>query len=47
MFYSVIASHQAHYKPTGKLIYFDRSELDDWLLQNKTYNEIKNNDENK
>ena len=27
-----------HYKPTGKLIYFDRSELDDWLLQNKTYN---------
>ena len=36
-----------HYKPTGKLIYFDRSELDDWLLQNKTYNEISNNNENK
>lgn len=29
-----------HYKPTGKLMYFDRSELDDWLLQNRTYNEI-------
>ena len=29
-----------HYKPTGKLIYFSRSELDDWLLQNRTYNEI-------
>ena len=36
-----------HYKPTGKLIYFDRSELDDWLLQNKTYNEISNDNENK
>jgi excisionase family DNA binding protein len=24
-----------HYKPTGKLMYFDRSELDDWLLCNK------------
>lgn len=34
-----------HYKPTGKLIYFDRSELDDWLLQNKMYNEIIQEDE--
>lgn len=23
-----------HYKPHGKLIYFDRAELDAWLLQN-------------
>ena len=34
-----------HYKPTGKLMYFDRSELDDWLLQNKTYNEILSENE--
>lgn len=27
-----------HYKPTGKLVYFDRSELDDWLLRNKINN---------
>lgn len=27
-----------HYKPTGKLVYFDRSELDDWLLRNKIDN---------
>jgi excisionase family DNA binding protein len=36
-----------HYKPTGKLIYFDRSELDDWLLQNRTYNEIIQDNDNK
>jgi len=24
-----------HYIPTGKKIYFKRSELDEWLLQNK------------
>lgn len=23
-----------HYKPTGKLLYFERSELEKWLLQN-------------
>ncbi len=28
-----------HYKPTGKLVYFDRSELDDWLLRNRNSNE--------
>lgn len=27
-----------YYKPTGKLVYFDRSELDDWLLRNKIDN---------
>lgn len=32
-----------HYKPTGKLMYFDRSELDDWLLHNKNYNETPQN----
>ena len=24
-----------HYKPRGKMIYFDRPELDTWLLQNR------------
>ncbi|MEQ1528139.1 MAG: helix-turn-helix domain-containing protein [Methylococcaceae bacterium] len=32
-----------HFKPRGKIIYFDRSELDEWLRQNrvKTTEEIK------
>jgi excisionase family DNA binding protein len=25
------------YKPSGKKIYFKRSELDDWVLKNKVY----------
>lgn len=24
-----------HYKPRGKMIYFDRAELEKWLLQNR------------
>jgi excisionase family DNA binding protein len=24
-----------HYKPRGKMIYFNRDELDQWLLQNR------------
>jgi len=24
-----------HYKPRGKMVYFDRLELDSWLLQNR------------
>lgn len=24
-----------HFKPRGKIIYFDRSELDEWLRQNR------------
>jgi|TARA_R110000751_G_scaffold290424_1_gene397054 excisionase family DNA binding protein len=33
-----------HYKPTGKNIYFHRSELEQWMLQNKrqSYDEIEN-----
>lgn len=23
-----------HYKPSGKMLYFDREELEKWLLQN-------------
>jgi len=26
-----------HYKPNGKKIYFKRSELDEWMLRNKSY----------
>jgi excisionase family DNA binding protein len=25
-----------HYKPNGKKIYFDREELDNWLLRNRS-----------
>ncbi|MDD5272001.1 MAG: helix-turn-helix domain-containing protein [Methylovulum sp.] len=24
-----------HFKPRGKLVYFNRSEIDEWLLQNR------------
>jgi excisionase family DNA binding protein len=32
-----------HYKPRNKMIYFERAELDNWLLQNKvaTIDEIE------
>lgn len=32
-----------HYKPSGKLIYFDRTELEKWMLRNpvKTAEEIE------
>lgn len=32
-----------HFKPRGKIIYFDRAELDEWLRQNrvKTTDEIE------
>lgn len=25
----------AHYKPSGKLVYFEKNELDGWILQNR------------
>ncbi|MCG8321312.1 MAG: helix-turn-helix domain-containing protein [Cytophagales bacterium] len=32
-----------HYKPSGKMVYFKRSEIDDWLLKNpvKTIDQIE------
>jgi len=32
-----------HYKPAGKMVYFNRIEIDNWLMQNpiKTQNEIE------
>jgi excisionase family DNA binding protein len=37
------ASRIPHYKPHGKVIYFDRSQVEAWLLQNpiKTIDEIQ------
>lgn len=29
------------YKPQGKLIYFKRSEVDDWVLQNRIKTELE------
>lgn len=28
-----------HYKPGGKVIYFRKNELDEWLMRNKVYSE--------
>ena len=34
-----------HYKPSGKLIFFRRSELDEWILKNResSSDEVKEN----
>lgn len=34
LLYKMTAAHEIpHFKPRGKMIYFDKKELDDWLLQ--------------
>lgn len=34
--YKLTCSHQIpHYKPNGKQIYFDRTEVENWMKQNK------------
>ncbi|MBV3638582.1 helix-turn-helix domain-containing protein [Bacteroides cellulosilyticus] len=34
--YKLTCSHQIpHYKPNGKQIYFDRTEIEDWMKQNR------------
>lgn len=30
-----------HYKPRGKMIYFNRAELDQWLLQNRVSTRVE------
>lgn len=35
MYKKTSASKIPFYKPEGKLIYFKRSELDDWMLRNR------------
>ena len=42
--YKLTSSGQIpHYKPQGKMLYFEKSELEDWLRQNpiKTNQQIK------
>lgn len=34
--YKLTYSHQIpHYKPSGKQVYFDRSEIEEWLKRNR------------
>jgi excisionase family DNA binding protein len=43
-FYKLTSGHKIpHYKPAGKVCYFNRLELQEWLLQNriKTVDELK------
>ena len=36
LLYKLTAAKEVpHYKPRGKMLYFDREEIDKWLLQNK------------
>lgn len=44
--YKLTCAHKIpHYKPSGKLIYFDRIELENWMKQNKvsTTDEMQSN----
>ena len=34
--YKLTCSHQIpHYKPSGKQVYFDRAEIEDWMKRNR------------
>lgn len=34
--YKATSNHQIpHYKPNGKLVYFDRAEIESWMKQNR------------
>lgn len=38
--YKLTCTHQIpHYKPNGKLIYFDRAEIETWMKQNRVATE--------
>ena len=42
--YKLTSAHKVpHYKPSGKMVYFNRSELQTWLLQNRvsTHDELE------
>ena len=34
-----------HYKPRGKMVYFDKNELDDWMRQGKVNTDTTNSKE--
>lgn len=41
--YKLTSAHKIpHYKPSGKMVYFNRNELQTWLLQNRvsTHDEL-------
>ena len=35
LLYKLTAAKEVPHKPRGKMLYFDKEELDSWLLQNK------------
>lgn len=42
--YKLTSAHKIpHYKPSGKMVYFNRNELQRWLLQNRvsTHDELE------
>ena len=42
--YKLTSAHKIpHYKPSGKMVYFNRGELQTWLLQNRvsTHDELE------
>lgn len=42
--YKLTSAHKIpHYKPSGKMVYFNRDELQTWLLQNRvsTHDELE------
>lgn len=42
--YKLTSAHKIpHYKPSGKMVYFNRNELQTWLLQNRvsTHDELE------
>lgn len=42
--YKLTSAHKIpHYKPSGKMVYFNRNELQAWLLQNRisTHDELE------
>lgn len=40
--YKLTSTHQIpHYKPNGKYLYFDRAEVEKWMLQNRVATETE------
>ena len=40
--YKLTCTHQIpHYKPNGKLVYFDRAELEAWMKQNRVATQLE------
>lgn len=40
--YKLTCSHQIpHYKPSGKLIYFDKAEVESWMKRNRVNTQLE------